>query len=180
MTVICAPTDDPLLAAVDHDLSSVRKILCMIPVSQVGTAALLNVPASLEKVLKEMKAHGYDLGRAGDNLDGEALVAALKVWFLDFPPLRKKTAGGRDGRQEAVGNGFQTRPQMPRQEDLEENLNSRLRRLDRRDGMTNREPPFWAVFHTVRRSIDYPAIKEGTDSSDAFLESSQRRCYEVP
>lgn len=48
----------------------------------MGTAALLNVPASLEKVLKEMKAQGYDLGEAGDNLDGEALVAALKVCLL--------------------------------------------------------------------------------------------------
>lgn len=46
---------------------------------QVGTAALLNVPASLEKVLKEMKARGYDLGEAGGGVDGEALVAALKV-----------------------------------------------------------------------------------------------------
>lgn len=46
---------------------------------KVGTAALLNVPASLEKVLKEMKAKGYDLGEAGDNIDGEALVAALKA-----------------------------------------------------------------------------------------------------
>ncbi|CAN0581094.1 unnamed protein product, partial [Ectocarpus sp. 12 AP-2014] len=41
-------------------------------VGAVGTAALLNVPASLEKVLKEMKAKGYDLGEAGDNIDGEA------------------------------------------------------------------------------------------------------------
>lgn len=40
---------------------------------------MLNVPASLEKVLKEMKAKGYDLGEAGDNIDGEALVAALKA-----------------------------------------------------------------------------------------------------
>lgn len=46
---------------------------------QVGTAALLNVPASLEKVLKEMRAQGYDLGEAGSNIDGEAVVAALKV-----------------------------------------------------------------------------------------------------
>lgn len=47
--------------------------------SQVGTAALLNVPNSLEKILKEMKAQGYDLGEGSENLDGEALVAALKV-----------------------------------------------------------------------------------------------------
>lgn len=37
------------------------------------------MPASLEKVLKEMKAKGYDLGEAGENIDGEALVAALKA-----------------------------------------------------------------------------------------------------
>lgn len=45
----------------------------------MGTAALLNVPASLERVLKEMKAKGYDLGQAGGDIDGEAIVAALKV-----------------------------------------------------------------------------------------------------
>ena len=45
----------------------------------MGTAALLNVPASLERVLKEMRAKGYDLGEAGGDLDGEAIVAALKV-----------------------------------------------------------------------------------------------------
>lgn len=37
------------------------------------------MPSSLEKVLKEMKAQGYDLGDAAGNVDGEALVAALKV-----------------------------------------------------------------------------------------------------
>lgn len=53
----------------------------------MGTAALLNVPDSLEKVLKEMQAQGYDLGEAGEHLDGEALVAALKA--------RKGSGGGR-------------------------------------------------------------------------------------
>lgn len=46
---------------------------------KVGTAALLNVPASLEKVLKALIAQGYDLGERGEDLEGEALVAALKV-----------------------------------------------------------------------------------------------------
>lgn len=48
---------------------------------KVGTAALLNVPESLEKVLKEIRARGYYLGEesiAGE-VDGEAIVAALKV-----------------------------------------------------------------------------------------------------
>ncbi|CAM9769427.1 unnamed protein product, partial [Hapterophycus canaliculatus] len=48
-------------------------------VGAVGTAALLNVPNSLEKILNEMKAQGYDLGEGSENLDGEALVAALKA-----------------------------------------------------------------------------------------------------
>lgn len=49
------------------------------------------MPASLEKVLNEMKAQGYDLGEAGDSLDGEALVAALKVC------PRKEREGWRGG-----------------------------------------------------------------------------------
>lgn len=48
---------------------------------KVGTAALLNVPASLEKVLREIHARGYYLGEeaVADKIDGEAIVAALKV-----------------------------------------------------------------------------------------------------
>eukprot|EP00903_Cladosiphon_okamuranus_P008053 g7767.t1 len=66
-------------------------------VGAVGTAALLNVPASLEKVLKEMKAQGYDLGNAGGDIDGEALVAALKVISQD-----SVVAKGFDNLQRAV------------------------------------------------------------------------------
>lgn len=51
----------------------------------MGTAALLNVPASLEKVLKELMAQGYDLGDLGKDLDGETLVAALKVRIQHRP-----------------------------------------------------------------------------------------------
>ncbi|CAB1111031.1 unnamed protein product [Ectocarpus sp. CCAP 1310/34] len=59
-------------------------------VGAVGTAALLNVPASLEKVLKAMKAKGYDLGEAGDNIDGEALVISQdSVVAKGFDNLQK-------------------------------------------------------------------------------------------
>ncbi|CAM9637655.1 unnamed protein product [Ectocarpus sp. 12 AP-2014] len=73
-------------------------------VGAVGTAALLNVPASLEKVLKEMKAKGYDLGEAGDNIDGEALVAALKAcsWGGGVISQDSVVAKGFDNLQKAV------------------------------------------------------------------------------
>jgi cobalamin biosynthesis Mg chelatase CobN len=45
----------------------------------VGTAALLNVPASLQALLQELVKEGYNLGENADALDGEAIVAALKV-----------------------------------------------------------------------------------------------------
>ncbi|CAM9794933.1 unnamed protein product, partial [Ectocarpus sp. 13 AM-2016] len=73
-------------------------------VGAVGTAALLNVPASLEKVLKEMKAKGYDLGEAGDKIDGEALVAALKAcsWGGGVISQDSVVAKGFDNLQKAV------------------------------------------------------------------------------
>ncbi|KAG5190772.1 CobN/Magnesium chelatase-domain-containing protein [Tribonema minus] len=52
-------------------------------VGAVGTAALLNVPQSLEALLRSMAEQGYDLGPFGDKIDGEALVAALKVMNQD-------------------------------------------------------------------------------------------------
>ena len=48
-------------------------------VGAVGTAALLNVPRSLEALLAALRAEGYDLGDASDNLDGEVLITALKM-----------------------------------------------------------------------------------------------------
>ena len=50
-------------------------------VGATGTAALLNVPASLAKLLQELHQQGYDLGSGWDSgeLDGEAIVSALKM-----------------------------------------------------------------------------------------------------
>ena len=45
-------------------------------VGATGTAALLNVPKSLESLLHKLQEQGYDLGEGGIP-DGEALVAAL-------------------------------------------------------------------------------------------------------
>ena len=44
-----------------------------------GTAALLNVPRSLEKTLQGLQAAGYDLGLTSEQIDGEAIIAALKL-----------------------------------------------------------------------------------------------------
>ena len=56
-------------------------------VGATGTAALLNVPRSLEALLCALRREGYDLGGVGEageesaagGLDGEALVAALRA-----------------------------------------------------------------------------------------------------
>ena len=54
-------------------------------VGATGTAALLNVPKSLERLLEQLAAQGYDLGEAGAKsggsaaFDGEALVKALRM-----------------------------------------------------------------------------------------------------
>ena len=50
-------------------------------VGATGTAALLNVPASLAQLLEQLQQQGYDLGprvRAG-SVDGEAIISALKM-----------------------------------------------------------------------------------------------------
>ena len=48
-------------------------------VGATGTAALLNVPKSLERLLAALRAQGYDLGPGGQDIDGEAVIAALKM-----------------------------------------------------------------------------------------------------
>jgi magnesium chelatase subunit H len=51
-------------------------------VGAVGTAALMDVPHSLERVLDRLRMEGYDLGGWGDggvSSSGESLVAALSV-----------------------------------------------------------------------------------------------------
>ncbi len=50
-------------------------------VGATGTAALLNVPASLAKLLEGLQQQGYDLGPDWDSgkLDGEAVISALKM-----------------------------------------------------------------------------------------------------
>lgn len=51
-------------------------------VGATGTAALLNVPKSLEKLLEELQQQGYDLGEAGQPgsaISGEAIINALRM-----------------------------------------------------------------------------------------------------
>ena len=62
-----------------------RKVAVMVygfppNVGATGTAALLNVPSSLEATLVRLKDAGYDVGAMpGDGWDGEKIVAALKA-----------------------------------------------------------------------------------------------------
>ncbi|KAK9915657.1 hypothetical protein WJX75_002261 [Coccomyxa subellipsoidea] len=51
-------------------------------VGATGTAALLNVPKSLERMLEQLQEQGYDLGEDvanGAKIDGEAIVNALRL-----------------------------------------------------------------------------------------------------
>lgn len=51
-------------------------------IGATGTAALLNVPKSLERMLEQLQEQGYDLGDAvadGAKIDGEAIVNALRL-----------------------------------------------------------------------------------------------------
>ena len=50
-------------------------------VGATGTAALLNVPRSLEKTLAALRQQGYDVGTGGA-IDGEAIVAALQAQVM--------------------------------------------------------------------------------------------------
>jgi magnesium chelatase subunit H len=50
-------------------------------VGAVGTAALLDIPHSLDMILHRLKEEGYNLGGWGDDgvtSSGESLVAALR------------------------------------------------------------------------------------------------------
>jgi len=68
-------------------------------VGAVGTAALLDVPNSLEKLLRRMHLEGYDVGGFAMDADasGQSLVAALAI--LGEDPV---IAGGVGRMQEAV------------------------------------------------------------------------------
>eukprot|EP00850_Spirogloea_muscicola_P002275 SM000008S22364 [mRNA] locus=s8:1270267:1283112:- [translate_table: standard] len=47
-------------------------------VGATGTAALLNVPKSLERLLQRLRSEGYDLGDMGESISGEDLILLLK------------------------------------------------------------------------------------------------------
>eukprot|EP00850_Spirogloea_muscicola_P005360 SM000024S07822 [mRNA] locus=s24:715044:727991:+ [translate_table: standard] len=47
-------------------------------VGATGTAALLNVPKSLERLLQRLKLEGYDLGDMEESISGEDLILLLK------------------------------------------------------------------------------------------------------
>ncbi|KAL0032609.1 hypothetical protein WJX77_010520 [Trebouxia sp. C0004] len=73
-------------------------------VGATGTAALLNVPASLAKLLEGLQQQGYDLGPDWDSgkLDGEAVISALKMQeeqraiYEGKAGIEKRGAGGAE------------------------------------------------------------------------------------
>lgn len=52
-------------------------------VGAIGTAALLNVPRSLENMLKALQAAGFDTGVDASKIDGEAIIAVLTAISQD-------------------------------------------------------------------------------------------------
>lgn len=70
-------------------------------VGAVGTAALLNVPKSLENILDSLEKEGYDLGQWGSDphASGESLVAALAI--LSEPAVIARGEQGMIGAIEA-------------------------------------------------------------------------------
>jgi len=52
-------------------------------VGAIGTAALLNVPKSLESLLKNLQEAGYDTGIDANKIDGESVVAILTAILQD-------------------------------------------------------------------------------------------------
>ena len=52
-------------------------------VGATGTAALFNVPRSLEALFAQLAADGYDVGADPGGIDGEAVVAALRALETD-------------------------------------------------------------------------------------------------
>jgi len=52
-------------------------------VGAIGTAALLNVPKSLESLFKSLQDAGYDTGIDANKIDGESIVAILTAILQD-------------------------------------------------------------------------------------------------
>jgi magnesium chelatase subunit H len=69
-------------------------------VGAIGTAALLNVPRSLENLLKSLQAAGYDTGIDADKIDGEAIIAVLTAISQD-----SVVSGGPERMFEMVEEG---------------------------------------------------------------------------
>jgi len=68
-------------------------------VGATGTAALLNVPRSLEHMLQQLQEQGYNLGEAvaaGAKIDGEAIVEALRL-----QEDQRSISKGADGVEQA-------------------------------------------------------------------------------
>lgn len=72
-------------------------------VGATGTAALLNVPRSLERTLEALRQEGYDVGSVvGTPIDGEAIVAALQAqvrqrcMVVPFATCRSRSALSRN------------------------------------------------------------------------------------
>lgn len=83
--VVMTNSDEQVAYTKSHYLQD-RKIAVLLygfppGVGATGTAALLNVPASLAKLLEGLQQQGYDLGPDWDSskLDGEAVISALKM-----------------------------------------------------------------------------------------------------
>lgn len=75
-------------------------------VGATGTAALLNVPKSLEALLNRLKEEGYNLGEVGTSVNGEVLVTSLKE-FEDQRVIARGAAGLAKTSFPSTQYGFQ-------------------------------------------------------------------------
>ena len=65
-------------------------------VGSAGTAALLNVPRSLEALLHAMREEGYDLGNLSSEVNGEDLIGALRDQLSSEPVVARGAKGAME------------------------------------------------------------------------------------
>lgn len=118
-------------------------------VGATGTAALLNVPKSLENLLLRLKQEGYDLGEMGSSINGEDLVTMLSALDQD-----SVVNVGRQGAERAAliagekvrAEGRELPPAAATAEPIEpKQLRSWLG-----DNMTGRMEKMWGELRTYR------------------------------
>eukprot|EP00271_Cylindrocystis_brebissonii_P004987 TRINITY_DN16942_c0_g3_i1.p1 TRINITY_DN16942_c0_g3~~TRINITY_DN16942_c0_g3_i1.p1 ORF type:complete len:1746 (-),score=312.16 TRINITY_DN16942_c0_g3_i1:714-5951(-) len=121
-------------------------------VGATGTAALLNVPKSLENILLRLKAEGYNLGDLGDSFSGEDLVTLLAA--LDEEQVLSK---GKEGPAQAWAKVEEQLKEdgraMPPVEAMAETVDWRTLKTWLGDTLTGRMEKAWGELPKYRNGI---------------------------